>query len=113
MRGDLAKHYGLLLGLDSSWRVEAVRLELESKRVDISLEYVGSELTCPDCRSGCPRHDFAPERTWRHLDTMQFETLIRARLPRSKCLHCGVKTCEAARVAMVHSDRTDHLIQVI
>jgi transposase len=29
---------------------------------------------------------------WRHLDTMQFETLVRARVPRSECLEHGVKT---------------------
>jgi len=34
----------------------------------------------------------APERTWRHLDTMQFTTLIRARTPRSDCPEHGVKT---------------------
>ena len=40
----------------------------------------------------CSIHDSAPERTWRHLDTMQFETLIRARTPRSECPEHGVKT---------------------
>jgi transposase len=36
--------------------------------------------------------DHAPERTWRHLDTMRFETVLRARVPRTKCKACGVKT---------------------
>ncbi|MFN5322613.1 MAG: transposase family protein [Planctomycetota bacterium] len=31
-------------------------------------------------------------RTWRHLDLMQFETILRARVPRSDCPSCGVKT---------------------
>ena len=34
----------------------------------------------------------APERTWRHLDTMQFVTILRARVPRCRCPKCGVKT---------------------
>ena len=37
-------------------------------------------------------YDCAAERTWRHLDTMQFETLIRARTPRADCPEHGVKT---------------------
>jgi len=36
--------------------------------------------------------DHAPERVWRHLDTMQFETLLRARVPRARCPKHGVKT---------------------
>lgn len=34
----------------------------------------------------------AAERTWRHLDLMQFETPIRADVPRCDCQQCGVKT---------------------
>ncbi|WP_419630878.1 transposase family protein [Thiolapillus sp.] len=29
---------------------------------------------CPECGAACPRHDTRKERTWRHLDTMQFAT---------------------------------------
>ncbi len=53
-------------------------------------------VSCGDERSQrtlqCPRHDTAPERTWRHLDTMQFKTEIKAAVPRCKCKKCGVKT---------------------
>jgi len=34
----------------------------------------------------------APERTWSHLDTMQFTTTIHASVPRSNCSKCGVLT---------------------
>lgn len=34
----------------------------------------------------------APERVWRHWDTMPFTTLIQARTPRSKCPEHGVRT---------------------
>ncbi len=34
----------------------------------------------------------ACERRWRHLDTMQFKTMIRARRPRADCPEHGVKT---------------------
>jgi transposase len=89
---ELNAHYRLLLGLDSNWEVTAVDLSLEGLRVEIVLEFVGRELVCPECGHGSGRHDLAPERSWRHLDTMQFETVIRARIPRCACAKCGVKT---------------------
>ncbi len=64
----------------------------EAKLVDIRIEYCGSKLDCPECKKRCPQADMAPERTWRHLNTMQFTTLIHAAVPRSKCSTCGVLT---------------------
>ena len=89
---DLETHYRLLLGLDSDWSVEGVDLSLEEQRVEIRLVHQGGELGCPECGAGCRCADHSPERTWRHLDTMQFETVLRARVPRSQCGKCGVKT---------------------
>lgn len=89
----LAEHYGLLLGLDAAWLVADVDLSLKEERVEIRLEASGQPVCCSGCGRTCPLHDHAPERTWRHLDTMQFETRIVARVPRTKCSDCGVKTC--------------------
>ena len=89
---DLTKHYQALLGLDGSWSVGQVDFSLEEKKVEIALEHVGGPLTCPECGASCPQADRTPERQWRHLDTMQFQTVLRARVPRSKCSACGVKT---------------------
>ena len=58
------------------------------------MEHAGGPLTCPECGASCPQADLAPERQWRHLDTMQFQTVLRARVPRAKCSACGVKTIE-------------------
>ncbi len=88
----LTEHYRQLLGLDTSWEVSDVSLFLEEKRVEITLVHRGGPVTCPDCDAGCAIADHAPERTWRHLDTMQFETVLRAQTPRTKCKTCGVKT---------------------
>ena len=88
----LTEHYRQLLGLDASWEVSQVSLSMEEKRVEIHLSHRGGAVRCPDCDAACTIADHAPERTWRHLDTMQFETLLRARTPRSKCQACGVKT---------------------
>ena len=88
---DLHDHYRLLLGLDDAWQVAAVDLALEENRVEIELKYVGAKVQCPECQAECSLADHAPERCWRHLDTMQFERRIRCRVPRSDCKEHGVK----------------------
>jgi transposase len=88
----LTEHYRQLLGLDSSWEVSEVALSLEDRRVDIHLSHSGGKVACPECGVSCTIADHAPERTWRHLDTMQFETRLHAATPRADCGQCGVKT---------------------
>jgi transposase len=82
----------MLLDLNADWRVDRVELDVAGKRVAIGLEFVGARVVCPECGADCPRYDDAEERTWRHLDTMQFETLLHAQPPRCRCATCGVKT---------------------
>jgi transposase len=89
----LQQHYALLLGIGSPWEVKTVELKLEQKQVEIELGWQwGAAAKCPECGRECSIHDCAPERTWRHLDTMQFTTLVRARAPRANCPEHGVKT---------------------
>jgi transposase len=93
MDSELQKHYALLLGIGSPWEVKTVDLNLEAKKVEIELGWQwGAAAKCPECGRECSIHDCAAERTWRHLDTMQFTTLIRARTPRADCPEHGVKT---------------------
>ena len=95
MDSELQKHYALLLGVGSPWEVKTVDLNLEAKKVEIELGWQwGAAAKCPECGRECSIHDCAPERTWRHLDTMQFTTLIRARTPRADCPEHGVKTMQ-------------------
>jgi len=90
---ELHRHYGQLLGIESPWKVGEVKLEIEAKRVEIALEWTpGTAPCCPECGARCPLKDYLPERTWRHLDVMQFETVLRARVPRADCPEHGVKT---------------------
>jgi transposase len=88
------EHYRLLLGLNDRWDVNEVNLFIESKKVEIHLGHVGAGGVCPVCNTDCPLADHAPDRQWRHLDTMQFETVIFARVPRTRCNECGVKTTQ-------------------
>ena len=91
---NLPQHYAQLLGLDDSWCVNDVDLSLDDERVTIHLQTVsGHPRTCSGCGAISPLKDHAPARQWRHLDTMQFETILVARVPRTKCPVCAVKTC--------------------
>src|SRR5215207_5975412 len=91
----LSDHYRLLLGLDEAWAVEDVKLDLPGQRVEIALKFVAERCACPECGALHGRADLAEERRWRHLDTMQFETVIVARIPRCRCPEHGVKTVRA------------------
>lgn len=88
----LKTHYKRLLGLENSWQVETVDLQRDERRVVIHLKHRGGRVKCPECKKLCSIADHGPERSWRHLDTMQFETRLVARIPRSNCPDCGVKT---------------------
>lgn len=84
------EHYRQLLGLTDRWDVESVDLNLDARRVDIYLAYISSDVFCAKCSGSCQLYDHAPERQWRHLDTMQFTTVIHARVPRGNCPDHGV-----------------------
>lgn len=87
----LTEHYGRLLGLGEGWEVTEVDLDLPVQKVTIRLRRVpGSVCVCPGCGEARPLKDHAEERQWRHLDTMQFETVLVARTPRTNCPTCGV-----------------------
>ena len=91
---NLTNHYRAVLGLDQSWIVDDVELDVSGSQVLIRVSLARAQLHCPDCGQGCPRADTAPERSWRHLETMQFATEIRAAVPRCRCPQCGVKTIQ-------------------
>ena len=82
--------YERLLGIEHPWRVRDVRLALEQGDVEIGVEFVGETLVCPACGAACPGYDRRPRR-WRHLDTMQYRTLVRAEVPRVRCAEHGVQ----------------------
>lgn len=89
-------HYGKLLGIEKPWEVRAAHLDLLAQRVEIEVGWdEAAAVVCPECGKECARHDHAPEREWRHLNVMQFLTVIKARVPRCRCPEHGVKTVRA------------------
>ncbi len=92
---ELQKHYQLLLGLNSPWQISEVNLDIEGRKVEIYISWPqGEKVSCPECNAQCTVKDHREERTWRHLDTMQFATYIKCRVPRSNCHEHGAKTIE-------------------
>src|SRR6056297_1284907 len=87
------EHYEQLLGLSGAWKVSAVTLDVSAKRVEVEIGYdLSQSMECPECGEDCAHYDHREMREWRHLDTMQFETVLRCEVPRCNCADHGVKT---------------------
>ena len=79
-----------LLAITRPWYVGEVDLALSEQKVRVYVELGPDAITvCPECGSPCPGYD-RRKRQWRHLDTMQYETLVIAEVPRVKCPDHGV-----------------------
>jgi transposase len=84
--------YATILGIAPPWEVTRVELDDTTKAVHVWLEArSGTTFACPECQTISPLHDHV-ERSWRHLDTCQYETRLHARVPRVDCAEHGVKT---------------------
>jgi transposase len=83
--------YARLLGIEDPWRVTDVTLRLdEAHEVIVSVELDPAvTLHCPKCEGPGSRYD-SRERRWRHLDTMQYRTILVAQIPRVQCTEHGV-----------------------
>jgi len=79
------------LGLSAPWHVVRVELTTDEQRVDLWLEHDPTRWPCPECGAELAAFDHAETRTWRHLDTCQFETHLHAEIPRIQCPTHGVK----------------------
>lgn len=82
--------YARILGLQTPWSVTDVALDSTQHAVTV---FVSSDADwqwcCPQCGRAAPRYD-KRTRQWRHLDTMQFKTLLEAEVPRVRCPEHGV-----------------------
>lgn len=82
--------YQQLLGIESPWKVAAVELHRAEGEIWVRVHQSSREaLRCPTCDRRCPGYD-TRERRWRHLDTMQYRTILICRTPRVECDEHGV-----------------------
>jgi len=86
--------YAAILGIRSPWQVANVELATKAEEVRVRLEMqAGTRLGCPECGASGPGYD-TRRRTWRHLDTCQFKTIVEADVPRVECPKHGVRQIE-------------------
>lgn len=84
--------YATILGLEQPWDVERVELRESEQAVHVWVKArSGTPWVCPKCGASGPVYDHV-ERSWRHLDTCQFRTLLHAAVPRVECPAHGVRT---------------------
>jgi transposase len=79
--------YQAILGNTTPWHVAEVRLDTKAQTIEIemALNDEKERWVCPTC--GATMHGHGRERrTWRHLDSCQFKTLVVADVPRVRCL---------------------------
>ena len=86
--------YHQLLGVEAPWFVADVEINLEEEAVYVTLDFEGrtANFVCPQCQRPANVYDRGETRTWRHLDSCQFKTYLRASLPRVSCPQHGVLT---------------------
>jgi transposase len=77
--------YEHLLGLKTPWSVKSVDLSLADQRVVVEVVLKQGQVWADPTDSTKRAHiNGWTERQWRHLDTCQFETIIKARVPQLK-----------------------------
>ena len=85
----LKEFYNHLLGVESPWEVVSIQRDSRNRVVTAMVEYSAAEqLVCPICLKVGKLHDHRI-RTWRHLDSCNHQTLIRASIPRVNCIEHG------------------------
>lgn len=84
LRMESTSFYSQILGISSPWKIVKVELDLEAEKVMIRAK-VDRKVKWgnPETKPAASLHKWT-ERTWRHLDTCQFETLITANVPSVK-----------------------------
>src|SRR5438105_6779212 len=80
----------------AAWDVTREELDDRARAVHVWLEQQsGTSFVCPECQPASSLYDHV-ERSWRHLDTCQYETRLHARVPCIARLTHGVKTVPVA-----------------
>lgn len=83
-----------LLQLEDGWFVESVETDFKQEEIYIQIECILDQLEDAETGELCRVYDHAPSREWRHLDTMQYKTFLRCKLPRLITSRGKVKTIQ-------------------
>ncbi len=84
--------YSKILCIKLPWFISKVRVEDSARKVILEVNHEeGSQFPCKACGEQCSVYDHSAKRSWRHLDTCNYDTYLEAALPRIKCHDCGIK----------------------
>ena len=82
--------YATLLGIGSPWKVTEVHVDMGANEVKVSVQaQEGTRFACGECGGETSAYD-TKVRRWRHLDTMQFKTILECAVPRCRCDKHGI-----------------------
>jgi transposase len=83
--------YKKILGIELPWLISNIGIDDKTHHVTVELGHAAySKFPCSKCGAQCSVHDHQRIRVWRHLDTCQYETYLKAAIPRVKCGTCGI-----------------------
>ncbi|WP_297337319.1 ISL3 family transposase [Algoriphagus sp.] len=83
-----------LLQLEDGWFVESVETDFKQEEIYIQIACILDQLEDAETGELCKVYEHAPVREWRHLDTMQYRTFLRCKLPRIITPSGKVKTVQ-------------------
>jgi transposase len=86
--------YRRLLRFGKEWEVVKVELDERAEVLHITIDYRLDYWADPSTGEVFPLFDRRAERTWRHLDCMDYQTVVHCRLPRIKDSDGKVKTID-------------------
>ena len=86
--------YQQILGDTTPWKVSHVSLNVNKKVIEVTLNLDPAAIwACPKCCGRMHVKDWR-ERSWRHLDSCQFQTILTARVPIVECPLDGIQTVQ-------------------
>lgn len=90
----LNDHYQQILGNTSPWEVGEVRLDVARLVNEVYLTVrEGTIWACPQCHNRMHIKEWRTRR-WRHLDSCQFKTILKAAVPVVECSEHGAQTVQ-------------------
>lgn len=86
--------YQQILGDTKPWFVNEVNLDVPSQTIEVGLSLPPDAIWgCPACKSRMHIKEWR-ERRWRHLDSCQFKTVLKAKVPVVECQEHGAQTVQ-------------------
>jgi transposase len=86
--------YEHILSISAPWFVEHIDLDEPTNTVNVYVQHDSDvALECSSCSRKVTRYDSRP-RSWRHLDTCQYKTIVHCDVPRSDCPEHGALLIE-------------------